>query len=53
MVSYYIEKPIVLVSAIIRCVPISAFALLVRISIVITSSAVGLTICGANVVIKN
>ena len=51
MVSYYIEKSIVLVSAIIRCVPISA--LLVRISIVITSSAVGLTICGTNVVIKN
>ena len=53
MVSYYIEKSIVLVSAIIRCVPSSAFALLVRISIVITSSAVGLTICGTNVVIKN
>ena len=53
MVLYYIEKPLVLVSAIIKYVPISAFALLVRISIVITSSTVGLTICGTNVVIKN
>ena len=53
MFLYYIEKPLVLVSAIIKYVPISAFALLVRISIVITSSTVGLTICGTNVVIKN
>ena len=52
MASYYFEIPLVLVSAIIACVLTSTFSLLVRISIVFTSSAVGIKICGTNVVIK-
>ena len=41
-----IKKSLILVSAIIGCVPISSFPLLVGISIGTASSAVGLKICG-------
>ena len=41
----YIERLLILVSAVTRCISVSAFAYLVGIPIGITSSATGLKIC--------
>ena len=48
----YIERFLILASTNTGCVSISAFASLIGISIRITSSAIGLKICGITAVIK-
>ena len=48
----YIEHFLILASTITGCTPISAFASLVGIPIVITSSAIGLNICAITAVIR-
>ena len=48
----YIEHLLVIISTITRCVFISAFASLVRISIAVTSSAIEVKICVITTVIK-
>ena len=49
----YIEQSFTLVSAVTRCVSISAFASLIDIPIGIVSSAVGLNICAITAGINN
>ena len=48
----YIEHLLILVSAVTRCISVSAFAYLVGIPIGITSSATGLKICAITARIK-